>query len=204
MREFFTNLGLFIVLSVAFSYLTACGGSTQTGNDNSGVAVKTNTESSGGKSSDYPPLVSGISEGVIHLLDGSRTKASDHKGKILILNLWGIWCGPCRDEMPHLAAMQHQFGDKGLEVFGLNIGDHDGNAESVDAIKKFAEQSKIDYTLARIDGPMINAFYLLSKQTVVPQTLLIDREGRLRGVFIGGGQPNYDKIQQTLEKTINE
>jgi len=198
MRKFVRDLGLFTVLC---AFLTACG--TQAGSENAAAPAKGNSQSSGSKGSDYPPVVSGIAEGVIHLLDGTKTKLSEHKGKVVILNLWGIWCGPCRDEMPHLAQMQRQYGDK-LKVFGLNIGDHDGNPESVDAIKKYAERANIDYTLARIEGAMTNQFYLFSKQTSVPQTFIVDREGRLRGVFIGGGQPNYDKIRQTLEKTINE
>ena len=201
MREFVKVLILFVIFCIVFS---ACSG-TQSDNANSAaISWKGNSDTSGNKGSDYPPVVSGIAEGVIHLLDGSRTKLSDHKGKVVILNLWGIWCGPCRDEMPHLAAMQKQYADKGFEVFGLNVGDHDGNAEPVENIKKFAEQSKIDYTLARIDGPMINQFYLFSKQQVVPQTLLVDREGRVRGLFVGGGPRVINELQQTLDKTMAE
>jgi thiol-disulfide isomerase/thioredoxin len=204
MREFITGLILFVVFCVVFSSMTACNG-TQA--DNSNLAKKpanASSQTSTGKSLDYPPVVSGIAEGEIHLLDGTKTKLSEHKGKVVILNLWGIWCGPCRDEMPHLAAMQKQYADKGFEVLGLNIGDHDGNAEPVENIKRFAEQMKIDYTLARISGPMINQFYLLSKQQSVPQSILVDREGRLRGLFVGGGQRVYDQMQETLDKTMAE
>lgn len=212
MKEFVKSLTLFIVFCAAFS---ACNG-TKAGNDNSvNTGSNKNSQMSEGKSSvddsgsaskssEYPPVVSGIAEGVIHLLDGSKTKLSDHKGKVVILNLWGIWCGPCRDEMPHLAAMQKQYGEKGLEVFGLNVGDHDGNAEPVENIKRFAEQSKIDYTLARIEAPMINSFYLFSKQQVVPQTLLVDREGHVRGLFVGGGGRVVSQLQQVLDKTMAE
>lgn len=204
MREFFKGLILFVVFCIAFSSLTACSG-TQAGNASSANSLaKGNSQTSGNKGADYPPVVSGISEGVIHLLDGTKTKLSDHKGKVVVLNLWGIWCGPCRDEMPHLAAMQKQYADKGFEVIGLNVGDHEGNAEPVENIKRFAEQSKIDYTLARIESPMINQFYLLSKQQSVPQTILVDREGRLRGLFVGGGPRVYNELQQTLDRTMNE
>ncbi len=204
MKESITGLVLFIVFSILFSSLTGCNG-TQA--DNSNLAQKSanaNSQTSTGKSPNYPPVVSGIAEGEIHLLDGTKTKLSDHKGKVIILNLWGIWCGPCRDEMPHLAAMRRQYADKGFEVFGLNIGDSNGNAEPVENIKRFADQMKIDYPLARIASPMINQFYLLSKQQSVPQTILVDREGRLRGLFVGGGQRVYDQMQETLDKTINE
>ena len=51
---------------------------------------------------------------------------------------------------------------------------------------------------------MINQFYLLSKQQSVPQTILVDREGRLRGLFVGGGPRVYNELQQTLDRTMNE
>ena len=201
MREFITNLTLFAVLCIAFSSFTACTGTT----DSADSARKGNTQTKdSGKNSQYPPVASAIAEGGIELLDASKTKLSDHKGNVVILNLWGIWCGPCRDEMPHLNAMYKQYADKGFEVLGLNIGDHDGRPEPIDNIKKFAADMKIDYTLARVEQPMVNQFYTLTKQQVVPQTFLVDRDGRLRGVFVGGGQRNYDAIQQTLDKVMSE
>ena len=137
-------------------------------------------------------------------LDGTKTKISEHKGKNLILNLWGIWCGPCRDEMPHLAQMQKQYADKGLEVISLNVGDNLLNPEPMENIKKFREQMKLDYTLARIDRDAVNQFYMVSKQQAIPQTFMVDREGRLRGVFVGGGQNMFNQIQQTLDKMMTE
>lgn len=203
MKELCKVLVLFVVLTVVFSCLSGCSG-TQSGNNATLGGTSNANSKASSRSNDYPPVVSGIAEGVIHMLDGTKTKLSEHKGEVVILNLWGIWCGPCREEMPHLAAIQKQYGDKGLKVFGLNVGDHDGNAEPIDNIKRFAEQSKIDYTLARIEGPMINQFYLFSKQQVVPQTLLVDREGRVRGLFVGGGQRVFTELQQAVDKTMAE
>ena len=201
MREFITNLALFVVFCIACSSFTACGGAA----GNANLATKGNTQTKdGGKSNDYPPVASAIAEGDIYLLDGTKTKLSEHKGNVVIMNMWGIWCGPCRDEMPHLNAMYNQYSGQGLEVLGLNIGDHDGRPEPVENIKKFAVDSKIDYTLTRVEQPMVNQFYTLTKQQVVPQTFLVDREGRLRGVFVGGGQKNFDAIQQTLDKVMSE
>lgn len=201
MREFITNLALFIVFCVAFSSFTACGG-TQADNANS--AKKGNTKPKDSKGSDFPPVASAIAEGELVMLDGTKTKLSERKGKVVILNLWGIWCGPCREEMPHLQAMYKQYADDGFEVLGLNIGDHDGRPEPVENIKKFAADMKIDYTLVRVDHPIVSQFYQLTKQQVVPQTFLVDREGRLRGVFVGGGQRNFDAIRQSLDKVMSE
>jgi thiol-disulfide isomerase/thioredoxin len=204
MRDLLKNLAVFIVLCFALSSLTGCGG-TGTSGDNTTTGTSTSTAgSSSEKPSAYPALSSGMMNVEIEALDGTKTKVSDHKGKVLMLNLWGIWCGPCREEMPHLAQMQKQYADKGLEVISLNIGDHDGRPEPVENIKKFAEQMKLDYTLARIQGDNINQFYLLSKQQVVPQTVLIDRDLHLRGVFVGGGQGIFNQMQQTLDKAMTE
>jgi thiol-disulfide isomerase/thioredoxin len=206
MREIFKNLAVFVALCFTFSSLTGCGGGVSSGGNNTVTLVNTASSPGSGsdKSSAYPALSTGMMGVEIEALDGTKTKIADHKGKVMMLNLWGIWCGPCREEMPHLGQMQKQYADKGLEVISLNIGDHDGRPEPVENIKKFAEQMKLDYQLARIQGDSISQFYLLSKQQVVPQTVLIDRDLHLRGVFVGGGQAIFNQMQQTLDKTMNE
>ncbi len=199
MKQFIYNLGLFIVFCIAFSSLEGC-----TGNEAKSAVNNTSTAGANNASAKFPAIPAALAASEIEMLDGSKSKIGDHKGKVLMLNLWGIWCGPCRDEMPHLAQFQHQYADKGLEVISANIGDHDGHPENVDNIKKFATDMKIDYTLVRIAPEAVGQFYLLTKQQVVPQTILIDRVGHLRGVFVGGGQHIFETMQETLDKTMNE
>jgi thiol-disulfide isomerase/thioredoxin len=205
MREIIKNLLVVVVFVFAISSFNGCGANAGAGN-NSTAAVNTTSpdKPAGDKSSAFPAISTGMAGVEIEALDGTKTKVSDHKGKVVMLNLWGIWCGPCRDEMPHLNQMQKQYADKGLEIISLNIGDHEGRPEPVENIKKFAEQMKLDYTLARIQGENISQFYMLTKQQVVPQTILIDRESHLRGVFVGGGQNIFNQMQQTLDKTMSE
>ncbi len=198
MKEIFTNLALFLVFCIAFSGLTACTASQQavsnaTTNAPANAAVGTSV---------FPPLASGLTEAELELLDGTKTKISDRKGKVLLLNIWGIWCGPCRAEMPHLVELQDLYRDRGFEVVGLNIGDQNGAPEGVEAIKKFAQQMKLNYTLVLSPEAATRQFYLVTKQQVVPQTLLVDREGNLRGVFIGGGGRVIDSMKLTVAKTM--
>ncbi len=212
MKQFITNLALFIVLAIAFSSFNACKGTQETATNTNAVNAPANANAdtnadsakSDSKSSDYPPLISGIAEGPIELLDGTITKASDHKGKVVLLNLWGIWCGPCRDEMPHLAQLQAAYGERGFEVIGLNIGDHDGGPEDFAAIKAFGEKMNLNYTLGRISGATTGQFYKLSRQEAVPQTVLVDRDGRLRGLFVGGGAKVIASMTQTVDKVMAE
>jgi thiol-disulfide isomerase/thioredoxin len=205
MKELIWNVVLFVVLCVAFSSLEGCSGS-----QGNAPAINGYTAGSkpGGppadKSAVFPPITSGMAAVDIEALDGTKTKVSEHKGKFLVLNLWGIWCGPCRDEMPHLAQMQKQYASKGLEVISLNVGDHELRPEPMENIKKYVEQAKLDYPIARITSDSVNQFYMVSKAQAIPQTFLIDRDSRLRGVWVGGGQGNINQIQQTLDKAMNE
>ncbi|MFM9905468.1 MAG: TlpA disulfide reductase family protein [Pyrinomonadaceae bacterium] len=208
MKRIITKLALFVFFTIVFSSFTGCKGTSQQANANNAAAAPPNAvaQSNGEptKSSNYPLLVSGIADANIELLDSTMTKVAERKGKVILLNLWGIWCGPCRAEMPALAQLQAQYGEKGFEVIGLNIGDSDGSPEGLENIKKFSEQMNLNYTLGRIDRAATNQFYLLTRQEVVPQSVLVTRDGHLRGVFVGGGSRVTDSIKETVEKAMNE
>ncbi len=148
-------------------------------------------------------LASGLANADFELLDGTKFKIHDKKGKVLLLNIWGTWCGPCRQEIPHLVEIQAKYPDT-VEVVGLNIGDGSGTAEPNELINSFAASMRINYTMARSPNASTVQFYQVTKQQVVPQTLLVDSEGRLRGVFIGGGDRVIKSMKSTLEKTLNE
>ena len=214
MKRSITILALFIILTIVFSTLSGCKPDERAGGNYASTTPttvntpvsNTATPETGKSSIVYPPLVAGIADANIELADGTTTKVSDRKGKIILLNLWGIWCGPCRAEMPALVQLQQQYGDKGFEVIGLNIGDADGKTEDMAKIKEFGEKftPQITYPLGRIDRATTNQFYLLTRQEVVPQSILITRDGKLRGVFTGGGQRIVDSIKDTLEKALAE
>ena len=204
MRVVVTNIVLFTVLALVLSSLSGCTGTTANSGGSNAAPVPPRVDTDPNKSSLYPPLPQTFVDAQMEMLDGSKSRIGDHKGKALILNLWAIWCGPCRDEMPHLAAMQKQYGNDKLEVISLNIGDHDGNPEPVDAIKKFAAENKIEYTLARLNIDGFRQFTSVTKQTPIPQTVMADRDGRLRGVFIGGGPNAFDSMQKTIDKIMSE
>ena len=209
MKRFITTLALFILLTIVFSSFNGCkssgqananSASTAPGNSNSGTTTSGDTA----KSTAFPPLASGLADAEFELLDGSKLKVSEKKGKVLLLNIWGTWCGPCRAEMPTLIALQNEYGERGFEVIGLNIGDGNGTPETVEQITKFVEQMKLNYTIARSSNAATTQFYLVTGQQVVPQSILVDREGHLRGVFIGGGPRIYDSMKDTIAKTMSD
>ncbi|MFZ1699199.1 MAG: TlpA disulfide reductase family protein [Pyrinomonadaceae bacterium] len=200
MKEMLKNLVVFVILALAVSTWTSCNSSSASSNGAPQVPSNAGLKAS----SIYPKLAEGLAEAEQEKLDGTPMKISDHKGKVLLLNIWGTWCGPCRAEIPHLVAMREKYGDQGFDVIGMNIGDNAGGQESVEDINAFAERMKINYTMVRTPPSVVGKFYSITKQQVVPQTMLIDRGGHVRGIFVGGGQRIIDSMNQNLDKVMSE
>ncbi|NJM54264.1 MAG: TlpA family protein disulfide reductase [Blastocatellia bacterium] len=132
-------------------------------------------------------------------LDGSSLKLEDYRGKVLVVNVWATWCGPCRHEIPELIKLQDKHKAGGFEVIGLNL-DEDEDAE---LIKEFAKEFNINYELLRGNHELFGEFYRVSKRDAIPQSFLIDREGKLLGVFVGGGS-GLKKLIESVDKVVSE
>jgi thiol-disulfide isomerase/thioredoxin len=200
MKVVLKNLALFIVLSLAFSALTSCT-STETApavNDTSSVPANTAQEPEK-KKVNYPPAPSAIMQADVKSLDGTSFKLQDKKGKVVLVNLWATWCGPCIAEMPHLNEMQEKFRDKGFEIIGLDTDD-----ESKEDIDAFAAKQKLNYQLGWADAALMSEFVKITRLAGIPQSLLINRDGQLTGVFTGGGAGTVNKMKETVERIVNE
>ncbi len=204
MRSIFSNLLLFVILASALSGLTNC---TKTTPSDNGVAqTAPPAVSSNGseadqekKKSDYPPIATAVSQADLKNLDGTTFKVADKKGKVLLLNMWATWCGPCRSEMPALVKMQDAHRDLGFEVLGLNTDD-----ETIEDINKFAADMKLNYTLVWADTEMQSALLRISKFGGIPQSFIVDRDGNLRGVFRGANPADVKKMEALVELIVNE
>jgi Peroxiredoxin len=192
MRNLTKNLALFIALTLLFSALTGCGGSSNTATNSSNAAQT--------KNSDYPPLPEAIMKAENRALEGGPIKLEDYKGKVVVVNLWATWCGPCRKEMPHLVELKNEYKDKGFEIIGLSIEEDD----TPEMIKEFAEEMKLNYTLGWIDNKTQSEFLKLSKFDGIPQSFLINRNGQLAGVFLGGSDDMIAKLKTFAGKAVNE
>ncbi|HEX5569167.1 MAG TPA: TlpA disulfide reductase family protein [Streptomyces sp.] len=109
-------------------------------------------------------------------LEGERLSLSDYEGKVVVLNVWGSWCAPCRAEAPHFAKVAKESKDDGVQFVGINTRDLDkANAQA------FERGYGIEYpSLYDPSGRLILKFpkYSLSPKAI-PSTLIIDREGRI-------------------------
>ena len=199
MKELFFNLAFFAVLTITFSTLSGCGGgsNSQVGEKSADLGTAAaNTEPK--KPSEYPPIATAIAQSDIKNLDGSTFKIADKKGKVVLLNMWATWCGPCRAEMPALVKMQDAYREQGLEIIGLNSDD-----EPVEDINNFAQAMNLNYTLVWPDTKLQTDLLKISQFGGIPQSFLIDRDGNLRGVFRGANPADVRKMETLVAKVVN-
>ncbi len=149
------------------------------------------------KPSAYPPVNSRIMTAQNRLLDETPFKLEDKKGKVILVNLWATWCGPCREEIPHLVELQDKYKDQGLEVIGLDV-----DPESKEDIQAFASDMKINYTIGWANEDLTVEIMKMNQMSGIPQSILINREGQLTGIFRGGGPNVIRKMKETTTKIV--
>jgi len=110
-------------------------------------------------------------------VDGKLVKFSDFAGKVVILDFWATWCGPCRMEIPGFIELQKQYADKGLVVVGVSL-DQDGAS----VVKTFMDKTGIIYPVVLGDETIVCAFGGVEG---IPTTFIIDRNGRIVGMHVG-------------------
>jgi thiol-disulfide isomerase/thioredoxin len=114
------------------------------------------------------------------LLDGAEFDLGAHRGKVVLINVWGSWCAPCREEAPHLQQAWDELKDRDVMFVGLNTRDAD------DAARAFERRFGVTYPSVRDpDGRLQLVFHKTLPPTAIPSTILIDKDGRVAASVIG-------------------
>jgi len=132
-------------------------------------------------------------------IDGKTKKLSDYSGKVLIVDLWATWCGPCRQEIPHLIELAKDYKSKGVEVVGLTNEDPEQFGEMV---KDFSKQFKINYPVGFADPQMTVG--LMNGRNGIPQTIIIGRDGKVKKHFVGFSAPiSVPQMKAALDEALS-
>lgn len=129
--------------------------------------------------------------------DGKVVKLSDYKGKVVLLNFWATWCGPCKIEIPWFVEFEQNHRDKGFAVLGVSM-DEDG----WEAVKPYVAANKVNYRMVIGDDMTAQKYGGVES---LPTSFLIDREGRIAAVHIGlvSKKVYQDDIAQLLGKAAD-
>ncbi|SPF46508.1 Redoxin domain protein [Candidatus Sulfopaludibacter sp. SbA4] len=126
--------------------------------------------------------------------DGKTVHLTDYRGKVVLLDFWATWCGPCKIEIPWFMEMQRQNKDKGFEVLGVAMDD-----EGWEVVKPFVADLNVNYRI--VIGNDATA-ELYGGVDALPTTFLIDRGGKIAAVHVGlASKKDFeDGIQELLQK----
>ena len=122
------------------------------------------------------------------------------KGRVVYVDFWASWCGPCRMETPELVKLNKEFRDRGVEMIGLSTEDPDASAESV---SDFMREYNVDYQIGWATREV--ALGLMQGRTNIPQSFIIARDGRIIKRFIGFSPASTPvQLRQALEQALVE
>ena len=123
---------------------------------------------------------------------------SNLKGKVVLINFWATWCGPCRMEIPDFIELHDKYNDKGFEILGISLSD------SKDALKNFGNVYKVNYPLLYGNNKQINEITnLYGGVPAVPWSFLVGVNGEIIDTFPGAILKQYDPVTYSrLEQTI--
>ncbi|WP_432277483.1 TlpA family protein disulfide reductase [Kitasatospora brasiliensis] len=132
-------------------------------------------------------------------LEGTPVKLADYRGKVVVLNVWGSWCGPCRAEAKSLQSVSEKYKDQGVQFLGVNTRD----TEKQNAVRFEQEQG---VTYPSIFDPAGTQLLKFAKGSLNPQsiptTLVIDRDGKLAARAVGG--TTEDALESILQPVVAE
>lgn len=197
--KFWTPLRLACTV-IAFGLLAAFGVSSCNSNDPSSNPASANRPSATPNRTGMTTLSQPILEAENRAASGAPIKLGDYSGKVLLVNLWATWCGPCRMETPELVKLNKEFRDRGVEMIGLSTEDPDASAESV---SDFMREYNVDYQIGWATREV--ALGLMQGRTNIPQSFIIARDGRIIKRFIGFSPASTPvQLRQALEQALVE
>jgi len=124
-------------------------------------------------------------------LDGQEIVLSQFRGKVVLLDFWATWCGPCRESTPHLIQLYKTHRESGFELIGMSVDKGDDKV-----VRNFVQSMDIPYPIVIAPEEVVRKY----RVTGIPTTFLIDKEGKIREKTAGFSST---VAQQTAAKIVD-
>lgn len=133
--------------------------------------------------------------GMANIKPGQQISLSDYKGKVIYLDFWASWCGPCRKSLPELNEIRNKYASRGFEVIAINVD------ENPDDGLKFLREYSVSYPIAYDPKGTVPAAYQLKG---MPYAFLIDRKGVVRHIHEGYRDGDRNKIETKVKALLGK
>jgi thiol-disulfide isomerase/thioredoxin len=134
----------------------------------------------------------------IRALEGNSFRLADFHGKVIVINVWASWCGPCRREVPEYESVRKDYMGRDVEFIGLTPEDP---AEAADAVNRFVRATRFGFLLGWADRELSRT--LMNGQRAIPQTLVIDTSGSVIGHWVGYARGrNGDRLREAIDNAL--
>jgi thiol-disulfide isomerase/thioredoxin len=189
---------------IAIGGVSSCTSSDEKPTASTPGASKPNAPASSTARPPQPAAPAALSANVLGArlqnVKGGTMSLNDYSGKVIMVNLWATWCGPCRSEIPELVKLHKEFASKGFEIVGLST---ENPTSSADNVKNFVASFNMDYQVGWAPPEVSIAFMQMTQRDAIPQSFIISRDGRVLKQFVGfnpiGTPP---QIRQAIEDAL--
>ncbi len=141
------------------------------------------------------PLAASAPDFTLRSADGPAVRLQEQRGRVVMVNFWATWCGPCRQEMPQLNRLYGKYRDAGFTLLGVNVDEDQGKAVSL------ASRLGLQFPVLLDTDKKVSRLYDLS---TMPSTVLIDRDGRMRYLHLGYREGYEDTYERQIRELLKE
>jgi len=127
-------------------------------------------------------------------LAGGHATLASLKGKVVVLDFWATWCGPCLVELPQYNEFARQYRPRGVEVVGVVF-----DSGEPQEVQDFVREHRIEYRQLIGNDQMMEAF---GGNMGLPTTFVIDRDGKIRTKFVGSTPDKFERLQQAVDAVL--
>ena len=208
-RKSFWTPGRVVLTIAGLGLVTALGLSSCNSNEVATTNAPVNRPANAPATNAQPPAVpvalpADLRDTKLQTLEGEALKLSDFSDKVMIVNIWATWCGPCRQEMPELVKISNEYKSRGLEVLGLATSYNEHNDQA--HVKEFVKAQNVPYKIIWDDGTLAGPLVqLVAGKSVIPQSFVISRDGRIVKHFQGFNPYSTPQLmRQAVEEALND